>query len=48
MLELPPPVRDAYDRAAAAGFEYSSEALVGRLLATLSSGLILATRRRDS
>ena len=39
MLELPPPVRDAYDRAAAIGFEYSSEVLVGRLLATLSAAV---------
>ena len=39
MLELPSPVQDAYDRAAAVGFGYSSEVLAGRLLATLSAAV---------
>jgi demethylmenaquinone methyltransferase/2-methoxy-6-polyprenyl-1,4-benzoquinol methylase len=39
VLELPAPVRDAYDRAAAAGFEHSCEVLAGRLLATLSAAV---------
>ena len=37
--ELPTPVRDAYHRAAATAFAYSSEVLAGRLLATLSAAV---------
>jgi predicted O-methyltransferase YrrM len=39
VLELPYPVQDAHDRAAAMDFTYSSEPLVGRLLATLSAAV---------